>query len=108
MMREEASVFVFPSLHDDSPWAVVEALAAGLPVVCLDLGGPPGLSCGQFVVQSGAHEVTVERLTAQIREAASGDRASQLECARRFTLERRRALLEVLVAKATAQSPSLR
>ncbi len=43
VMREEADVFLFPSLHDDSPLAVAEALAVGLPVVCLDHGGPPAL-----------------------------------------------------------------
>jgi glycosyltransferase involved in cell wall biosynthesis len=38
-----ASTFLFPSFHDTSPWAVAEALSAGCPVVCLDLGGPPEL-----------------------------------------------------------------
>jgi glycosyltransferase involved in cell wall biosynthesis len=32
-------VMLFPGLHDSSPGASVEAMAAGLPVVCLDLGG---------------------------------------------------------------------
>jgi glycosyltransferase involved in cell wall biosynthesis len=42
-------VFLYPSLHDSSGNAVLEALAAGLPVVCLKLGGPGELvdgSCG--------------------------------------------------------------
>ena len=30
-MRQEADIFVFPSLHDESPLAVVEALGCGLP-----------------------------------------------------------------------------
>ena len=38
-MREDASVFLFPSLHDEGSWSVVEAAASGLPVVCLDVGG---------------------------------------------------------------------
>jgi glycosyltransferase involved in cell wall biosynthesis len=33
-------VFLFPSLHDSSGNAVLEALSFGLPVVCLNLGGP--------------------------------------------------------------------
>jgi glycosyltransferase involved in cell wall biosynthesis len=33
-------VFVFPSLHDSGGAAVLEAMYFGLPVVCLDLGGP--------------------------------------------------------------------
>jgi glycosyltransferase involved in cell wall biosynthesis len=36
-----ADVLLHPSLHDDSPLAVTEALAHGLPIVCLDRGGPP-------------------------------------------------------------------
>ena len=33
-------LFVFPSLHDSAGFVVLEAIARGLPVVCLDLGGP--------------------------------------------------------------------
>jgi glycosyltransferase involved in cell wall biosynthesis len=41
LMAEEADVFLFPSIHDEAGWVVVEAQAAGLPVICLDRGGPP-------------------------------------------------------------------
>jgi glycosyltransferase involved in cell wall biosynthesis len=41
VMREEADVLLFPSLHDEAGWVVVEALSQGLPVLCLDHGGPP-------------------------------------------------------------------
>ena len=36
----DCDVFVHPSLHDFSPTVCVEAMAAGLPIVCMDLGGP--------------------------------------------------------------------
>jgi len=36
----QSLALVFPSLHDSGGLVVLEALAAGLPVVCLDLGGP--------------------------------------------------------------------
>jgi glycosyltransferase involved in cell wall biosynthesis len=36
----QASVLVHPSLHDSGGWVCLEAMAAGRPVVCLDLGGP--------------------------------------------------------------------
>jgi glycosyltransferase involved in cell wall biosynthesis len=36
----ECSVLMHPSLHDSGGWVTVEAMAAGLPVICLDLGGP--------------------------------------------------------------------
>jgi glycosyltransferase involved in cell wall biosynthesis len=37
---DEHDVFLFPSFQDSGGGAVLEAMAAGLPVVCLDLGGP--------------------------------------------------------------------
>ena len=35
----ESDLFLFPSLHDSGAMAIVEALALGVPVVCLDAGG---------------------------------------------------------------------
>jgi len=58
----ECDVLVHPSLHDSGGWVCVEAMAAGRPVICLDLGGPglqvteqtgikvPVLSPGQVVM----------------------------------------------------------
>ena len=37
----EADAMLFPSMHDQAGWAAGEASAAGCPVVCLPLGGPP-------------------------------------------------------------------
>jgi glycosyltransferase involved in cell wall biosynthesis len=45
---------LFPSLHDSSGNAVLEAMSMGLPVICLDLGGPGTIvdsTCG-FVVST--------------------------------------------------------
>lgn len=45
----EHDIFLFPSLHESGGLVVLEALAQGLPVVCLDLGGPGVVvddSCG--------------------------------------------------------------
>ncbi len=36
----ECDVLVHPSLHDSGGWVCLEAMAAGRPVICLDLGGP--------------------------------------------------------------------
>jgi glycosyltransferase involved in cell wall biosynthesis len=49
-MWEEVDVLLFPSLHDDAPLAVTDALAVGLPVICLDRGGPPVLAQGAALV----------------------------------------------------------
>jgi glycosyltransferase involved in cell wall biosynthesis len=43
LLRSEADVLLFPSLREEAGWIVVEALASGVPVVCLDRGGPPVL-----------------------------------------------------------------
>ena len=54
--------FVFPSLHDSGGMVVLEALAAGVPVVCLDLGGPGAIvtsSCGIVVKSRQASEGAV-------------------------------------------------
>ena len=39
-MLAACDVLVHPSLHDSGGWVCLEAMAAGKPVICLDLGGP--------------------------------------------------------------------
>jgi glycosyltransferase involved in cell wall biosynthesis len=36
----DCHVLVHPSLHDSGGWVCLEAMSAGRPVICLDLGGP--------------------------------------------------------------------
>ena len=36
----ECDALVHPSLHESGGWVCAEAMAAGRPVICLDLGGP--------------------------------------------------------------------
>jgi glycosyltransferase involved in cell wall biosynthesis len=53
------TALVFPSLHDSGGLVVLEALSKGLPVVCLDLGGPGIMvngSCGIVVPTAHADE----------------------------------------------------
>ncbi len=69
----QADLFVFPSLHDSSGNVVLESLSRGLPVVCLDLGGPQlylDASCGVVVP-------TADRSRAQV-EAAIADAITRL------------------------------
>jgi glycosyltransferase involved in cell wall biosynthesis len=65
----EHDVMVFPSLHDSGGMAVIEAMAAALPVICLDCGGPAisvADGCGIRVPASTAKR-TVTGLAAALR-----------------------------------------
>ena len=45
-------VFFYPSLHNSGGFVVLEAMALGLPVVCLELGGPGKMvddTCGRVI-----------------------------------------------------------
>jgi glycosyltransferase involved in cell wall biosynthesis len=74
VMREYPlhDAFLFPSLHDSSGNAVLEALSQGLPVVCLDAGGPAVLvdsSCG-IQVRPGEPDALVQDLADALCELA--------------------------------------
>ena len=62
-------LFLYPSLHDSGSFTVLEAMAAGLPVICLDRGGP-ALSvdekCGK-VVKTQSREETIDSLSSAVR-----------------------------------------
>lgn len=58
-------VLLFPSLHDTGGKVVLEALSHGLPVVCLDLGGPGVMvdeTCGRVIKTEGLGEETVVQM----------------------------------------------
>lgn len=93
VMREEADVLVFPSFHDEGSLAVVEAVASGLPVVCLDRGGPPTL--GGIAVPSGWPRRTARLMAAAIARSGTAEPGPHLP----FDLETRRDdLVDVLAA----------
>jgi glycosyltransferase involved in cell wall biosynthesis len=89
------TAFVFPSLHDSGGTVVMESLAQGLPVVCLDLGGPAAILPAQCGVKIPAHgrtedEVAADLAAAMIRLATDAEfrgnlAASALDAARRMT-----------------------
>jgi glycosyltransferase involved in cell wall biosynthesis len=54
--------FLFPSLHDSGGMVILEAMAYGLPIICLDLGGPGVIvdeTCGFKVDTNGLNEKVV-------------------------------------------------
>lgn len=57
------TAFVFPSLHDSGGMVVLESLAAQLPVICLDLGGPGVFidsSCGIVIQTKNRSEISIQ------------------------------------------------
>jgi len=66
----EHDLLLFPSLHDSSGNVVLEAFASGLPVLCLDLGGPAEMvdgSCGRAIAARGVDQQgVVEKLAASL------------------------------------------
>jgi len=55
-------VLFFPSLHDSGGNVVIEAISFGVPVICLDLGGPSSFvneTCGVVVPAHESSEVEV-------------------------------------------------
>lgn len=68
----QADVFVLPSLHECGGAAVLEAMAAGLPCIAADWGGPADYldaSCGLLVAPSSAEDY-VQGLAAAIGQLA--------------------------------------
>jgi glycosyltransferase involved in cell wall biosynthesis len=76
----ECDVMLFPALHESGGWAAVEGMAAGLPVICLNLGGP----ATQVTAESGV------KIPAQDPDQASRDiAAAMIKLARDQDLWRR-------------------
>lgn len=64
-----STALVFPSLHDSGGMVVLESLAAGVPVVCLDLGGPGAIvdsSCGVAIKTAQVPEEAIVKSLAEV------------------------------------------
>lgn len=88
----------FPSLHDSGALVVLEALANGLPVVCLDAGGPGQLvdpTCGIKVRIADPEQIAADLSEALVRLAGDEDLRysmslkSSERIARHFMLDRK-------------------
>lgn len=66
-LYDSHDLLLFPSLHDSGGFVVLEALSHGLPVVCLDLGGPKDMvtpNSGLVIKTSGRHTSQVAAVMA--------------------------------------------
>lgn len=69
----DCHVVLHPSLHDSGGWTCIEAMAAGRPVICLNLGGPAQQvtpACG-YVVDPDSRAVAVDQMASAIRQLAT-------------------------------------
>lgn len=65
----ESICLVFPSLHDSGGMVVLEALAAGLPVVCLDLGGPGTIATPECALIVPARQAAPQDIVRALADA---------------------------------------
>jgi len=77
----ESHVLVHPSLHDSGGFVCMEAMAAGRPIICLDLGGPGVLVTKETGFKIPAHhpDQTVQDLAeAMVRLACDSELRFQM------------------------------
>lgn len=73
---QKSLTLVFPSLHDSGGMVVLEALAAGVPVICLDLGGPGAIAttaCAVVIPSQDETESAVVHALAEAMIRLAGD-----------------------------------
>jgi glycosyltransferase involved in cell wall biosynthesis len=75
-LYDSHDLLLFPSLHDSSGGVVLEALARGMPVVCLDLGGPKEI----VTSNSGVIIKTAGLNTAQLAARMADEICNLLAC----------------------------
>jgi len=106
-------ILVHPSLHDSGGWATVEALAAGRPVICLDIGGP-GLQItaetGIKVAARSPRQAITDLAAAMRALTADRPRRARMALAARayarqeFTIERQHTRFDALYREVIADS----
>jgi uncharacterized protein VirK/YbjX len=82
--------FVFPSLADANGIVVQEAMMVGLPVICLEWGGPGLLVTPEsgILIEPSGEEAVIEGLTAGMETLAlDGSRADEMACRARQIAE---------------------
>lgn len=107
-------VFMHPSLHDFSPTVVFEAMAAGKPVICMDLGGPAAqVTSDTGILVPAAHPTQAVTGLAQGLRLLAADKelrqrlgnTARTRVKAHFTWERKVQTLLEIYSAATAESP---
>jgi glycosyltransferase involved in cell wall biosynthesis len=73
---QKASVLLHPSLRDSGGMVLLEAMAQGKPVVCLDLSGPGHIVTGEcgFKIPPAQPDIVAEELGAALKKLAAEPR----------------------------------
>lgn len=90
---DRADAFVLPSVNENLPLALLQAMAAGLPCIAARVGGIPELlddGCGMLVApgDAGALAAAMARMAAEPGLAASLGAAARRRAEARFSLSR--------------------
>lgn len=104
VLAVEADAFLFPSLHDDASMAVAEASVGGLPVICLDIGGPPLVvqGTGMAVDATGSPSAVVRRLAKALQRVETTS-ASQKNPQNRLLLKNQVKVLKDILNEAPSR-----
>lgn len=72
-LLEKSHVLVHPSLHDSGGMVVTEAMGAGRPVICLDIGGPAHQVTDEagFKIPANTPEQAIEDMSRAMLEIAT-------------------------------------
>ncbi|AFY36223.1 glycosyltransferase family 4 protein [Calothrix sp. PCC 7507] len=109
----ECHVLVHPSLHDSGGWVCLEAMAAGRPVICLDLGGPAQqvtAETGFKILANNVEQTIADMAAAMVKIAGDAElrvtmgEAGQRLIRQNYTWEAKGQLLSELYAQIVACS----
>ena len=67
-LYDSHDLLLFPSLHDSAGCVVLEALCHGMPVACLDLGGPKDIVTPQSGIIVNTRGLTTAQVAARLAD----------------------------------------